>query len=337
MSAKVQQVDCMMVDLELGVFTSNWHNLVFVIIQACVQVFFYGIYLNLFALAIYTLRRRKVEKRKILLLHMWTLTALGTTLILCFVSTGVWLSQFPQFVEQGTTMHVKQLQASFKSLQTAQHFVFVSNSLVAHCLFLYRCYVVWRSQWKVTILPGIFIVGSFVSGCLVIFPRFGTSSTNIQRIPYIMAAATNLVLVAFTAGRIWWIRRDAVHIYADDTVLNHYNTIVAMILESSALHGILTTGKAITYSSAYHYPAGISFWTIQAISVHFINIAPSLIIVRVGLGHNVQLQDTDENQTLGIDPTIKRAALSGKYSLSSGRQRSSSESCPAETSIGHIP
>ncbi|KAJ7152565.1 hypothetical protein C8R46DRAFT_1303109, partial [Mycena filopes] len=163
-------------------------------------------------------------------------------------------------------------------------------------LQLYRCYVVWEFRWKVVIFPGFLIAGAFASGCVIISPRFGTSAPmDIQRIPYILAAVTNLVLVALTAGRIFWIRRDAVYVCADNSVLNHYNTVIAMILESSALHGILTTGKAITYSLAHNYPAGISFWAIQAISVHFINIAPALIIVRIGLGHDIQ--DTIESRT----------------------------------------
>ncbi|KAJ7022969.1 hypothetical protein C8F04DRAFT_1136314 [Mycena alexandri] len=298
MSAKVQQVDRMVV--EPGLFTSNWHNLVFAVTQACIQLFFYGIYLNLFVLAVYTLGRRKVAKRKILLLHMWILTAFGTTqVILCLVGTATLFRSVDEFVEQGTTLHVMKLQASVKSLQTAQHFLFVSNR------WLYRCYVVWGSQWKVIIFPGLLIVGSFVSGCLIISPRFGTSSMEIQRVPYILAAVTNLVLVAFTAGRIWWIRRDAVYICADNIVLNHYNTIIAMILESSALHAILTTGKAITYSSAHNYPAGISFWAIQAIS-------------RTFYCHDVQ--DAVDGQASGSNPKVKQAALTSKSSHFARRQ-----------------
>ncbi|KAJ7022944.1 hypothetical protein C8F04DRAFT_197915 [Mycena alexandri] len=271
-------------------FASNWHNMVFIITQACVQVLFYGIYLNLFLMTIYTLGRRKVAKREILLRHMWILTAFGTTqVVLCLVETTTLIRVVQEFVEQGSSLNVLKLEASSESLQTAQHFTFAVNGLAAHCLFVYRCYVIWGSQWKAVILPGLLVVGTFVSICVVAAPRFGTSPPlGIQRLPYIMAAVTNLTLVALTAGRIWWIRCDAVYVCADNTLVNQYNTAIAMILESGALHAIIATLLAITYPLAHIYPKGMSFWAIQALAMHFINIAPALVIVRVGFGHDIQ-------------------------------------------------
>ncbi|KAJ7744103.1 hypothetical protein B0H16DRAFT_994150 [Mycena metata] len=292
-------------------FASNWHNMVFIVTQACVQLLFYAIYLNFFVLGIWVLGRRKVAKREVLLVQMWVLTAFGTTqVVLCLVETATLLRIVEESVEQGSSLNVLKLGSSSERLQTAQHFTFAVNTLAAHCLFVYRCYVVWGSQWKVAILPSLLAVGSFVSICAIPAPRLGTSPPQaIQRVPYIVAAATNLILVALTAGRIWWIRSDAVYVCADSTVVNQYNTAIAMILESGVLHGIIATLLAITYPLAHIYPKGLSFWAIQALAMHFINIAPCLVIVRVGFGHDIQ---EAIERSGGTKPIIHHARTSSR-------------------------
>ncbi|KAJ7159515.1 hypothetical protein C8R46DRAFT_1286720 [Mycena filopes] len=276
--------------VDSALFAMAWRDMVFGVTQACVQLLFYGIYLNLFLVAISTLGRRKIPKRGILLLHMWILTVFGTTqVVLCLIETATLVRLVQEYVEHGTTATVLKMAALSKSLQTAQHFVFMTNSLLAHFLFLYRCYVIWgacRCRGMVIILPTLLVFGTFITGCVVATPRFGISPPlGIQRLPFVMAIITNTVLVTLTAGRIYWIRRDAKSVCADNTLVTQYNTIIATILESGAIHAILATAQAITYPQDHVYPAGISFWAIQALSVHFINIAPSLIIVRVGCGH----------------------------------------------------
>ncbi|KAF8188230.1 hypothetical protein K438DRAFT_1972415 [Mycena galopus ATCC 62051] len=60
-----------------------------------------------------------------------------------------------------------------------------------------------------------------------------------------MAAATNLILVAFTAGRIWIKQREAVYVDTDNTLKNHYNTVIATIVESGVLYCLFAILLAI--------------------------------------------------------------------------------------------
>jgi len=114
------------------------------------------------------------------------------------------------------------------------------------------------------------------------------------RIPYIMAAITNMVLVGLTAGRIWWKRREARQIYATDTLKKQYNTAMIIILESGALYCIIAIVIASTRQPTWE---GISSLVIQCASAQLMNIVPTLIIVRAGMGHNIQDTLTDRTAT----------------------------------------
>ncbi|KAJ7152553.1 hypothetical protein C8R46DRAFT_1042810 [Mycena filopes] len=90
-------------------------------------------------------------------------------------------------------------------------------------------------------------------------------------LPCVFAALTNLVLVLFTAGRIWSACRDSLHVFEGNTVRS-YNTAVAMTLESGAIYFIVTV-ILLTTTKSYLFNQ---------------NIVPTLIAVRVGLGHYIQ-------------------------------------------------
>ncbi|KAJ7303067.1 hypothetical protein DFH08DRAFT_57016 [Mycena albidolilacea] len=148
--------------------------------------------------------------------------------------------------------------------------------------------MIWGSQWKVIVVPGILIVATVVTG-LASVPK--SQNFKFQQSPYIIAAITNLVLVLLTAGRIWWIRRDARYIGV--TALNtRYDRAIAMIVESGAIYLISTILLIVTYPLR----ASESFQVLQAITAQLINVVPMLIIVRVGLGHQTQPEPAFQNR-----------------------------------------
>ncbi|KAJ7660806.1 hypothetical protein DFH06DRAFT_1400146 [Mycena polygramma] len=71
---------------------------------------------------------------------------------------------------------------------------------------------------------------------------------------------------------------------------NRYSHVISMILESGALYCICTILLIVTY------PLGLAYFVLAGIATHFINIVPTLIIVRVGLGH-----DTVENRAPNLN------------------------------------
>ncbi|KAJ7239100.1 hypothetical protein C8J57DRAFT_1727449 [Mycena rebaudengoi] len=247
-----------------------------------IEIFFYGFHLTLFMVAIYTLFHRKIAGRRVLLAFSWAMAVFDTTqMVLRLVTNVMEAHLFLRVIRHSmgpdtASTFSPSIKGTLNSLHLAQGAIFGINNLVTDSLFLYRCYMIWGSQWKVIVFPGLLVVSTFVAGCVT-----GPNVQLFQQTPYIMAAITNLVLLLLTAGRIWWIRRDARHI-GTTALKDRYSKIIAMILESGAIYCVFTILLIITY------PLGFSYAVLQAIAMHGVNIVPTLIIVWVGLGKHTQ-------------------------------------------------
>ncbi|KAJ7206402.1 hypothetical protein GGX14DRAFT_543824 [Mycena pura] len=263
----------------------------------------YGLYVNLFILAIYTLCRRKTAGKNVLLAACCTMFILGTTEIILLICTNAMDIRILQaLVETGANLgqatYPVKLSDAFVPLGLAGNIIFVINklivfSLVTDLLFveplqLYRCYKIWGSQKVVILLPATLILSivviAFVNIVRVDILLFRNS---YARAIFAMCAVTNLVLVVLTAGRIWWIQRGvAVHVYVDDVSRNRYRKPIALVLESGALYCIWAILLVVLFGD----DSGTSAWfnIISSTASQMVNIVPTLIVVRVGLGHNVQ-------------------------------------------------
>ncbi|KAJ7676618.1 hypothetical protein DFH06DRAFT_611642 [Mycena polygramma] len=170
---------------------------------------------------------------------------------------------------------------------------------------MYRCYMIWGSKWKVVAVPSLLMVTTFAIGCMSSIPGF----TFNQLAPYICATVTNLVLMVLTAGRIWWVRRDALPAGADDRLRKCYSSIIVMILESGAVYCVGTILLIVTSPMA-QYPL------VEAVAVHLVNIVPTVIIVRVGLGQHTQdITEVDEKLVKKSTPLSAQRLWSGKDSI----------------------
>ncbi|KAF8188251.1 hypothetical protein K438DRAFT_1834116 [Mycena galopus ATCC 62051] len=193
---------------------------------------------------------------------------------------------------------------TYDSLFFAAEVVFAVNNLTADLLFLYRCYVIWGRQKKVLIVPGALIlstVGCISSAQQDLGPTFTAS--------YITAGAGNLTLVGFTAGRIWVKRRDAIHIDTDSNLKNRYSTAIAIIVESGALYCFFAILCAITAQLRESAIGDITFGVIVSASAQGMNILPTLIIVRAGMGRNIQdrIEPLRAPRVTPACPGVKRA------------------------------
>ncbi|KAJ7463308.1 hypothetical protein FB451DRAFT_464592 [Mycena latifolia] len=157
---------------------------------------------------------------------------------------------------------------------------------------VYRCFMVWGRNFRVVIVPIFMVVATTVLGYLCAYSDDDLNANECidYRAVFLLSIVTNFVLMALTAGRIWWIRRDAC-VLLESASVRRYNTVIAMILESGAIYCV----------TAIIYVISVSLWGPYATSSNIIrgalpqimNIAPTLIIVRVGLGHSVEDTGSD--------------------------------------------
>ncbi|KAJ7744131.1 hypothetical protein B0H16DRAFT_994700 [Mycena metata] len=254
----------------------NAELLVVNVTTAGAELLGYGIHMVLFILAICLLTRRKTAGKKLLLVYTVAMALFGTTQLGLSVAQVVFTVQL--FVQGGTRGQL----AAGSALNLAPTFIFFTNNLVSDSLLLYRCFLIWGSRWPPVVLPGILVIATCVAGYNTVINSISHRASLFDALaPNIFGAVTNAVLVAFTVGRIWWIRRDALRVSHGAEVLNRYNTAIAMILESGALLLVPTILAIIPMPAV---PRII----MTGIAGQLINIAPTLIVVRVGLGHDIQ-------------------------------------------------
>ncbi|ESK84951.1 hypothetical protein Moror_9233 [Moniliophthora roreri MCA 2997] len=179
--------------------------------------------------------------------------------------------------------------------QSFQNFTSIFANLVADLMLIHRCYIVWNSRKEVA-LPLLFLsFGTNVVGLAgSILESLGLQdSTNDANFALyergaevlagysITATVISSLLTLLTAGRIWYITHEARSMMGGQ-VRKRYNTLIAVMLESGIIYPTLmiihlvlsnTTMDINGYGSVVLYPVGI---------------APTLIIVRVGLGKSVE-------------------------------------------------
>ncbi|KAF8134193.1 hypothetical protein K438DRAFT_1883420 [Mycena galopus ATCC 62051] len=261
-----------------------WDDIVVGFAGVAIEMFLYGFHLNMFIVALYTFASRTTAGRRVLLTFTWAMAVLGTTQMVLYLATS---AIFLRLIKLGGTssdvissLSASQLGARLDSLSLTQNVVFTINNLVSDSLLFYRCYMIWGCRWKIVVAPGFLILSTFIVGCVT--TTFLPFTQKSQQAPYILAAVTNLVLVLLTAGRIWWIRRYARRIETGNELTSRYSRAIAMIVESGAIYGAFAILLIVTY------PLTTPFAVLQAILRQLINIVPTFIIVRVGLGHHTQ-------------------------------------------------
>ncbi|KAJ7032628.1 hypothetical protein C8F04DRAFT_1396488 [Mycena alexandri] len=101
---------------------------------------------------------------------------------------------------------------------------------------------------------------------------------------YGLSLATNILVNMLTAGRIWWIYREARMCLKTD-MQKKYLSSLAILVESGVLYSATVLAFLILVTIV---PTRISTPAIYQMLAQIMGIAPTLIIVRVGLGVSVQ-------------------------------------------------
>jgi len=226
-----------------------------------IGTFFYGIYLVLFCICIYILLHRPRDLANIIFLV--TAVALFTnSTIQTFINIILGASD------------IDNINIPYEQLFYLDNMLYVANNVIADGLFIYRCYVIWNRNIYVVVVPTIMAVVAFVFGvdqALPLAPFFG------------ITLGTTVLVTGLTAGRIWWIGRQArAHMKPD--MRARYATNISMIVESGVIYsaGILT--YLILGAIPFTLPAQDPSVEMLA---QIVGIVPTLIIVRVGLGLEV--------------------------------------------------
>ncbi|KAJ7655880.1 hypothetical protein B0H17DRAFT_1098788 [Mycena rosella] len=160
---------------------------------------------------------------------------------------------------------------------------------------IHRCYVIWGFNWRPVAIPALAYVGTLIGGILGNIPLSGPSQRAAVAVCIGTIFSTNVLASGLAAGRIWWISRRAATLLGRKSRMKmKYWYLTAILVESGVIH---PAGLIITIA-LFLSPATPTVSVLISIGAlyHLVGIAPTLIIVRVGLG--VSTDDVDKCVTI---------------------------------------
>ncbi|KAJ6575770.1 hypothetical protein DFH09DRAFT_1455262 [Mycena vulgaris] len=156
---------------------------------------------------------------------------------------------------------------------------FPANTLVADCILIWRCWIVWNRNFKVIIVPILCTIAGAALGFLtvatevkqILNPDLDSNSfTNFATPWFIMSLVTTLIATFFIILRI---------VTMTEGNLRGYGRVIEIVVESAALYCVVLIiflpflALGLTEDG---YP--------EAVLVQVTGIAPTLIIARVSFG-----------------------------------------------------
>ncbi|KAJ7679392.1 major facilitator superfamily domain-containing protein [Mycena polygramma] len=232
------------------VFASYWEFALSQAYGAYTAVLFYGILLVLVCIAAPLLYHRAGAGRRTLVLATTAMAILGTAQVIIHIYTAAVGFRITRLAIEGDVWpSAAALGATslYASLYTARDFLLAANNVVTDSVFIYRCFVIWRRNGRIVALPLLMLIATTVLGFLLAYEDDLATPYHLHhripyvtpvaktlyhldcRLPYLIVVATNVLLMGLTAGRIWWIRRDA-SLVLESAHVRRYNTAIAIII-----------------------------------------------------------------------------------------------------------
>ncbi|KAJ7590718.1 hypothetical protein C8J56DRAFT_1046966 [Mycena floridula] len=268
-----------------------------------VESIIYGVYSILFFLALHILCSRKRPNYKFHLSCIVPLYALTSVHMALEYALAFMSDLGPSAVYEIVTFRLQPpsfIDNRSKRVFIALRIVFAVISLIADAIIIHRCYVIWVFDRWIMIIPVAGYVCTIAATGAVLFDEQNHTSFIVA---YSTTCFTNVVATFLTAGRIMWIYRQSRGIMPQ-SLERKYRVAIAIVLESGLLY---PTSLGIIFVLCVAPIPDPVIWIF--IGIGYQGIAPTLIIVRVGLG--ISIEDVDGTLT------SFRAAENSRFEINS--------------------
>uniref|UniRef100_A0A0W0FBF1 Uncharacterized protein n=1 Tax=Moniliophthora roreri TaxID=221103 RepID=A0A0W0FBF1_MONRR len=164
-------------------------------------------------------------------------------------------------------------------------------NLVADTMLIHRCWIIWDSRKRIVLPLMLLSLGTNMLGIVsYIMWGIGEDDTTVDSNVALLLRANTLnlgysianvivngIITLMTAGRIWWITRQA-RILMGQTINDKYKRIVAIILESGVLYPIAIIVQIIIGYTVDPEASGAVPVDLGPVVWQVAGIAPTLII-----------------------------------------------------------
>ncbi|KAJ7630284.1 hypothetical protein FB45DRAFT_1058315 [Roridomyces roridus] len=255
-------------------FNEAWFQLELLIIETCLVVFLYGIYVHFFISGIRNLSCRNNSGRLPLLTATWVMLVFGTARLVLQIGQLVISARLLQKVVTDP-IGSKKLVGSLETLVFVETVVSVVNNFFTDLVLLFRCYTIWGFRKKIVAGPAVLVLATLIVSMSLVIKSQSSVLPGIMI--FICAAITNLVLAALTAGRLWSTQRKTTSL--GDDFPRRITRALEIVVESAAIYCITATILAVTVGSGNRSEV-IIYQITGAISSQIVNLVPTLALVR---------------------------------------------------------
>ncbi|EMD39639.1 hypothetical protein CERSUDRAFT_81022 [Gelatoporia subvermispora B] len=175
------------------------------------------------------------------------------------------------------------------------------TDFVGDMVLIYRCYLVWGRNWYICVLPFLAALAGFACVCGVVHlvvavaptaPVAPAALVPLGTAGYALPLCTNVMVTSLIVGRIWWTSRGAAKNAALRSTISTTRKAMNIVVESGALY--LVAQLILVVLFALGHPAQA---IVAVMAVQIYGIAPTMIIIRVGLGVSSEQTTKDSGMT----------------------------------------
>jgi len=245
------------------------------------EAFFYGCYTILFAVSIYLMfhnpRRGNGVNKPIFIISGFLYLSCSTHFAL----------EFSHFYRVLVTTGVNGFANETNALIGADLLISVTD-FIGELILIYRCWVLWSRNYWVIILPSLLSTASIVCVSVVLHlllrinpnsPIAPHSLVPLGLAAFALPLGTNVIVTSLIAGRIWYLTPRKARMGSAQFPSGTGRAAIDIVVESGMLYLVVQLIFVILFAIG-HPAQGV----VGVIAVQIYGIAPTLILIRVGLG-----------------------------------------------------
>ncbi|KAJ7154263.1 hypothetical protein C8R46DRAFT_1298188 [Mycena filopes] len=257
--------------------------IVSVLISIWLETLVYGLNIAAFSLSLYVTLRKASVNRVVL--------GLLTALFACATGhIGINLCRLVEGYIQPPTkegMIAFLLNITVKT-NVAKQYMLVMVNLFSDMLLVWRVYMVWDKNLKITAIPAVLCAGAFLTGIATAIdesivkpgqPIFFKKIASWATSQFSLSLAMNVTTTILIASRIWYATRVVREV--TPTHMAPYWRVIVIIIESASIAAVAQIIQLAFYETKF---PGIYF--ISDTVVQIVTMAPLIIIGLVGVSGN---------------------------------------------------
>ncbi|KAF9068818.1 hypothetical protein BDP27DRAFT_1421634 [Rhodocollybia butyracea] len=272
------------------------------LLPVALELLLYGIFLSVFGLSIYVFRRKfmpgKLYIMPIVLFFLLTTCSVALDLLAKRNALFDYIRSLPIGVDNQLLLgHSEMFIVELGVGLTAIFFITRKDtqSALDDLILMYRCYCLWNGRKIVMLLPALCIFANLARGLLLQSGAQSRGEDSIFFAIYVFAEITvGLILTVLLASRLWWLNRQTEKLLGKSSGSTLGNLVKIFLESGLLLPTFLGVALALNIATSPFSEdlvdkalTGSQILSICALT-QVAAIASTLILVRIGLGVDVQ-------------------------------------------------